>query len=102
MTNGNFSVLAGDGKRLDFTNRIASGGRIAGVSDSARARQRFQNVLAQNIGNQSHRAKLMQVFAVAGNDSARFLTAMLQREKSELRKVEASACPKIPNTPHSS
>jgi hypothetical protein len=93
VTNGDLPVLAGNGKRLNFLDRVFPGGRITRVPDGARAGQRAQNVFGQNVGDQAFRAKLMQLFAVGRNDAARFLPAMLQARKaraaskSRLRRV---------------
>ena len=56
------------------------------AADDDRAGQRAQNVFGQNVGDQTFRAKLVQFLAVARHNAARFLPAMLQSEKSELRQ----------------
>jgi hypothetical protein len=56
------------------------------VPDRAFADEFALHFFGQNVGDQPLRAKLMQIFAVRRDDAARFLPAMLQSEKPELRQ----------------
>jgi hypothetical protein len=73
-------VLAGNRKRLDFSDRICPGGRITRVPDGACAWQSFYRFLVKSFGNQSHGAHLVKAISIGRNDSAGFLPAMLERE----------------------
>lgn len=46
----------------------------------------FEHILIQHIGDQSLRTELVQVAAVAGDNAARLLSAMLLREQAKLAK----------------
>ena len=86
MTNSDLPMLASHGKRLNFANRVSAGGRIARMPDGAPADEFSQDIFVQDVCDESHRTKLMKLGAVARNDAAGFLPAMLQSEQTELRQ----------------
>src|SRR5438552_2883330 len=86
MTDGDLSVLACDRERLHLVDRILARGRVPRVADRGAAGQFFQHFLVEDIGDQSLRAKTVQLLAVARHNTARFLAAMLEREQPELRE----------------
>jgi hypothetical protein len=71
-------VLAGDEERLRFADGNLSGCGVAHMPDGARARQAVEPRLVESIRDQAHRALRAKLRAVAGNDPARLLPAMLQ------------------------
>ncbi len=56
------------------------------MPDSARSGELSKHILSQYVGNQPDRTKLVKTTAVARNDSASLLPAMLQRKQPELRQ----------------
>ena len=54
MTNRHLAMLAGNDKRLRFSDRHFAGGRITDMTDSAVSRQPIEPGLAENVGNQPH------------------------------------------------
>lgn len=54
------------------------------MADRTRAYELAENVLVQNIRDQSLRSELVKIDAVTRDNSTRFLTAMLKREETEL------------------
>src|SRR5688572_17774708 len=99
MANRDVAVLTCHGEGLDFLDRVFSGGRIPRVPDRARADQFTEDLFDENIGDESLRAKLMEVVTIARHDAASLLAAMLKREKSELgqgRRLRMTEDPEYP------
>lgn len=86
VTDGDLPVLAGDGKRLDLFDGVLAGGRVAGVRDGAGADQGFEHFFPEDVGDQADGTKLVEIFAVAGDDAAGLLPAVLERKQAELGK----------------
>ncbi len=77
-----------DHDRLDIFQVAAAGSRVANVTDGVAARQLVENRIPfKAIRYQTHTTVGMQVLTVAGDDTAAFLAAMLQRVKPEVGQV---------------
>ena len=54
------------------------------MADGGDAGQSFQDLLAEDLRDETHLRVDMQPFAVAGRDAGRFLTAVLEGVKAEI------------------
>ena len=86
MANGDVAVLARDGERLDFLDRVLACRGIPRVADRARALEPSKHIFVQHVRDQADRAKLVHFIAIRRYDAAGFLSAMLQGEKPKLRE----------------
>src|SRR3984957_4044919 len=81
------SLVAIDQNGLRVEQCFVASGGIACVADRRVPRKRAQYAGRENFFHFAHGTMKMQVAAIAGNDSGRFLAAMLQRVKAEIREL---------------
>ena len=84
MTSCDLAVLTRHEKRLRFVDRDFARGRIAHVTDGARAAQAIECRLIERFRDVSHLSFEPQLDAVGSYDAAGFLAAVLQRIKAEI------------------
>ena len=87
VADGNFALVAVDHDRLRIEQRFVARGRIPRVPDRRATRQRVQNFRRKNLFHFAHRAIREKFFAIRGNDSRRFLPAMLQRVQTQIHQL---------------
>src|SRR6476660_600147 len=76
-----------DGERLNVLEVLASVGRVAIVADGHRSCEVLEGLIVENVRDQSHALMQVEMIAVPGDDAGRFLSAVLQRIKSEIRQI---------------
>ena len=84
VADGDLAVLAGDEEGLRLAYRDLARGRVARVADGGRAGQAVQTLLAEDLGDQAHRALRAEHVAAGGDDAARLLPAVLQLVEAEV------------------
>ncbi len=80
-----------DHDRLRVVDHAVAGGRVAGVSDRARARQALQGRGAEDVGHVAHAALDVEPLAVPRHDAGALLPAVLQRIEPEVGEVRRLA-----------
>jgi len=86
VADGDLSVLARYGKRLDFLDRVLAGGGISRVANGGCSVEFFECVRLQDIGDKAVGTMFKEIFPVGRDDTAGFLSAMLKCKKAELRQ----------------
>src|ERR1700732_2721804 len=82
-----FPFVAVDQNRLRIQQRFVTSRGIARVADRRVSRKSVQHAGRENFFYLAHRAMQMQVGAIAGNDSGRLLSAVLQRVESQIDQL---------------
>src|SRR5262245_60673448 len=71
-----------DDKRLNIFQMTLAGRRVTIVTDCPRALQSLDNVLVEDIRNQTHLPMGNKSLSIRRNNAARFLASVLERIKS--------------------
>src|SRR6266403_495732 len=82
-----FALVAVDHDRLRVQQSLVTCGGIARVADSEIAGQIREHWRGKDFFHFTHRAMQMQLRAIAGDDSSRFLAAMLQRVQAKIGQL---------------
>ncbi len=87
MAERHFAFVAVDHDGLRVQQRFVTGSGVAGVADGQIAGKLGQHGRRKYFLDVAHRAVQMQFGPVAGDDSSRFLPAMLQRIQAEVSQL---------------
>src|SRR5882757_9953852 len=82
-----FALVTVDHDRLRVQQSLVTCGGIARVADSEISGQVGQHRRGKDFFHFAHRAMQMQLAAIAGDDSSRFLAAMLQRIQAKIGQL---------------
>src|SRR5882757_6729970 len=82
-----FALVAVDHDRLRVQQSLVTCGGIARVADSEISGQVGQHRRGKDFFHFAHRAMQMQLRAIAGDDSSRFLATMLQRVQAKIGQL---------------
>ena len=89
MTDCYLSVLTGDEERLGLADRNITRSGITNVADRTRSGKSIQACLIESVRDVAHGTFLSQLIVVRRNDTAGFLSAMLQRVHTEIRQTRS-------------
>src|SRR5262249_54952678 len=87
MPQRNFALVAIDHDRLGIQQSLIARSGIARVPNCQVAAQSREHSRLKNFFHFSHGTVQMQIRAVAGNDSSRLLSTMLQRVETQIRQL---------------
>ena len=87
VRDGDLPVRALNQNRLRVVDFAVSGGRIAHVSDGDGARQLFERLLGERVGDMAHRLRDAHLRAVRCGNAGALLAAMLKRVEPEVGQV---------------
>ena len=83
---GEIALVAVDNDRLRVQNRTLAGSRVSGVADRSVAGKTRQCFGSENLLHQAHALDDLEMRSVAGGNSRRFLAAVLQGVKAQVRQ----------------
>src|SRR5713101_1898083 len=87
MSESELALVAVDDDRLRVHQRSIAGCRVTRVAERRVAGKPSEHVRLENIRHQPHALFESQFASVTRNDSRRFLAAMLQRVKAQIREL---------------